>query len=396
MPSSTPSALPTVRDLPLVARVVLGIYLVSFGFGYISALVQMHFQEASPGEVLPTYDDVLDHYSGGKTKGQFERLITAHELKPFNASGTMRPAFTYRSGGWKGAVDKWARSQNIPREQAEKELRERNLLQADALVNWIHAGYTQKQYEDGITFKAGSKEAKPFDDWLAEAKQRVEERRARKDLPEDATVVFPDEIEFDGNDTWTANIKPIIDARCARCHEPNAGGAAGKIHLDEYDSVVSYITPVEDPASRGVSLRHLAQSTHAHLLSFTMLYTISGFFFAFTSYPVWVRFLIAPLPLFAQLFEVACWWLARMEPPYGPFFAFGIMALGGVVGLGILLQITLGLFDLFGALGRVVLIGLVVVVLALGVVFVKPIVERQLSIERTMPTLHGIEEPAGP
>lgn len=389
MSSTTPSAWPTVRDLPLVARVVLGIYLVSFGFGYISALVQMHFQEASPGEILPTYDDVLDHYSGGKTKGQFERLITAHELKPFNASGTMRPAFTYRSGGWKGAIRKWAKENNISETEAEKELRERNLLQADALVAWIHGGYTKETYENGFTFKAKSKEAKSFDKWLAEEDKRV---RARGGMQ----VTFPDEIEFDGNDTWTANIKAIIDSRCARCHEPNAGGAAGKIHLDEYDSVVSYITPVEDPASRGVSLRHLAQSTHAHLLSFTMLYTISGFFFAFTSYPLWVRFVIAPLPLFAQLFEIACWWLARMEPPYGPTFAFGIMVLGGIVGLGILLQITLGLFDLFGAVGRVVLLGLVVVVLALGVVFVKPIVERQLSIERTMPTLHGIEEPAGP
>ena len=67
--------------------------------------------------------------------------------------------------------------------------------------------------------------------------------------------------------------------------------------------------------SRGfMSIEKLTQSTHAHLLSFAVLYCLTGLIFAFTSYPALIRGIVAPLVLVAQLIDIACWWLARIQP----------------------------------------------------------------------------------
>ena len=47
-----------------------------------------------------------------------------------------------------------------------------------------------------------------------------------------------------------------------------------------------------------------------------MLYLLTGVIFAFTNYPALVKFLIAPLPLVAQLVDIACWWLTRTDPRF--------------------------------------------------------------------------------
>ena len=54
MSSDTTATRWTLRDLPVAARVTIGVFLVSVGIGYVSALINMHFQIASPGEAMPT------------------------------------------------------------------------------------------------------------------------------------------------------------------------------------------------------------------------------------------------------------------------------------------------------------------------------------------------------
>src|SRR5690349_6311679 len=93
----------TVGDLPLVPRLVIALFLMSVGVGYFSALVQLHFQAASPGKPLPDMDDAARIYNGDPNgKSQLERLLTEAENLPFNGSGSMRSAFTAHSSGWKG------------------------------------------------------------------------------------------------------------------------------------------------------------------------------------------------------------------------------------------------------------------------------------------------------
>src|SRR5262249_42005102 len=53
-----------LSTLTLPARMVLAVFLMSVGVGYFSALVQLHFQHATPGELLPTPENAVAAYSG--------------------------------------------------------------------------------------------------------------------------------------------------------------------------------------------------------------------------------------------------------------------------------------------------------------------------------------------
>src|SRR5438477_3707414 len=90
-----------LRDLPLAARLVLAAFLISVGIGYCAALVQLHFQHASPGSMLPTGDDAVRIFHGQTERpvSKIEAVLTADEDKPFTGSGQMRSAFTKRSQG---------------------------------------------------------------------------------------------------------------------------------------------------------------------------------------------------------------------------------------------------------------------------------------------------------
>src|SRR5439155_27362459 len=98
----------TLRELPFSARLTLALFLVSVGLGYGAALIQIHFQHASPGEFMPSPHDVVVKYHGdpdpSKRVSTLQRLIEAGEGQTFNGSGSMAPAFTTRSSGWRSAL----------------------------------------------------------------------------------------------------------------------------------------------------------------------------------------------------------------------------------------------------------------------------------------------------
>src|SRR3954449_12350055 len=88
-----------LRDLPLPTRIVIGAFMICIGVGYFSGLVQLHFQHASPGNLLPGPDEAVGVYYGqvgAPPASQLERLL-ATEHGSFNGTGSMRPAFFERS-----------------------------------------------------------------------------------------------------------------------------------------------------------------------------------------------------------------------------------------------------------------------------------------------------------
>jgi hypothetical protein len=313
----------TLLDLPLVPRLVIAVFLISVGVGYFSALVQLHFQAASPGRLLPDMDDAARIYNGDPHhKSQLERVLTEAESLPFNGSGTMRPAFTFKSPGWKGAVSRRAKEDKVDLIQAEKNLRADRDGERLGLIAWIQAGAPKQAYEDGFPLPAD-----------------------RKDKP--LTEKYKGE---DDQHRPTLLVKSLLHDRCVRCHEEGKSGGAGDAPLEAYEDVKAYC----DVQTRGpgMSLTKLAQTTHVHLLGFSMLYGLTGFIFAFTRYPGWLRFLVAPLPLLAQVADISCWWLARLDPS----FARTITITGGIVAAGLFLHIVLSLFALFRRRGWVVLV----------------------------------------
>src|SRR5439155_828285 len=81
----------TLRDLPLAARLTLAAFLLAVGLGYGSAMVQVHFQDAKPGQVLPGGDDLVRKFNGeqdpAKRMSTLERLVRTPEHKYAQFSG---------------------------------------------------------------------------------------------------------------------------------------------------------------------------------------------------------------------------------------------------------------------------------------------------------------------
>jgi hypothetical protein len=336
----TPARL-RLRDLPLSARLVLSAFLISVGCGYFAAMVQLHFQSSSPGNALPLRQDVIARFHGPvgeKPKSKMQTLLEAEEDRPFNGGGTMRLAFTRKSAGWDGAITKRARKlagrRSDPvdtsfKEQAEGELRKERDTERLAVLEWIQKGAEKEAYES--------------DNFCVSA--------TLCNLPIDEEK-FVGEPPADGG--RTIKIKTVLDTRCVTCHEPSASSKAHQYPLDTYDGIAKYLKVNE---SQAISKEALVQSTHVHLLSFSMLYGLTGLIFAFSSFPGLIRAIVAPLPLLAQLVDIGCWWLTRLDSR----FADGIIVAGAFVAAGLGLQIVLSLLNMYGKTGKTVLFLLLVV-----------------------------------
>ncbi len=368
----TPAAPLRLRNLPLSARLVLSVFLISVGCGYLAALVQLHMQHAGPGKALPDRNDIIRTFYGPvgeKPKPKLQQLLEADESLPWNGTGSMAAAFTTKSPKWEKAISAKAAAaarRSMPEEtalaQAEVALREERDTERLALLDWIKNGHDPEAYEkDSYCLPESLAKSPIVKTYLVTGDDdKVAEPRAVK-------------------------LQSIITERCARCHSGDGKTGAARIDLTKYEGLEKYLKVNE---SQAISKEALIQTTHVHLLSFSMLYLLTGIIFAFTSLPAFVRFVIAPLPLLAQLADVGCWWLTRLDPR----FADGIIISGGVVGAGLILHIGLSMFDMYGKVGKAVLL-LLIVAAGLGAWQLKPTVEEYLRNE-AQPTQGQAAAPA--
>jgi hypothetical protein len=351
----------TLRELPLPVRLTLSLFLIAVGLGYFSALVQLHFQNASPGEALPTTDDVVEIFSGvenwsgkkpprPKPVSKMEKLIMASENEPTDNGASMARPFFMGDSGYKKKIEKDPLIEPKLHEEREGE---RLVVQA-----WIN---TPDDKPDLRRQKAYENDALPLPAALAN-------HPITKGYLDDGTV----------------KVRSLIQDRCSKCHED--ASQAGHKSLDGYTDFADVLAvPQVGHTSRQMPLVHLTQTTHLHLLSFSVLWTLTGLIFAFSSYPTWVRCILAPVVLLAQVADVSCWWLARLDG-VGPYFALAIIGTGSVVGFGLFLQIVLSLFNMYRLPGRMVLLVLLGGAVA-GCVAIQPIIDGQLAREKSPTTL---------
>jgi hypothetical protein len=270
-----------------------------------------------------------------------------------------------RVGGWDSAVKRKAAELKLDpavkaaHDQIEQAVQKDLDGERAALVAWIRAGFNKDAYED---------DAFPLKGQL-------------KDAPITARFV-------DGEgDQRVAKVKSILETRCVRCHSESASGPGSQYPLETYEQVAVYSKP---DAATGKSLQKLALSTHVHLLGFSLLYGLTGLVFALTSYPAFLRVLIAPAALLAQVVDVSFWWLARLDAPLGPQFASAIRVSGGVVAMCLVLQIVLSLYHLFGKFGKFVLTVVILAALAGGgLVAQKGYLQDYLAAEKSVGDVTG-------
>jgi hypothetical protein len=361
---SVPQVRFELRHLPLSARLVLAVYLIAVGVGYFSGLVQLHFQRASSGQFLPGLQENIQAFSGHSGASQMERLLTADESKPFNGEGSMKAAFFAKSAGWTRAVRARQKAKHLDAAAAEKELRAERDGERLALLSWIRSGAPRADYEKDEHPLPPELKTQPITaEYLVE--QQASEPAGQKQ---------------DALGRRRARVQSILNDRCVRCHSADKGGPPAQIPLDNYDDVLAYCQPV---FLGGMSLTRLAQTTHVHLLGFSVLFCLTGLIFSLSHYPGWVRATIAPLALFAQVVDIAFWWLGRADPR----FAEAIMITGTIVALSLMVQVIGGLWALFGLRGRIVLAILFALGLAGGVLLKSNVIGPYLERERLAPQI---------
>jgi hypothetical protein len=364
----TPAHIITLRELPMAARLTLALFLLSVGIGYVSAMVQLHFQDASPGELLPSGDDAVKKFHGhvgAPPQSRLEQLLPeAFEGKKMNGQGQMTAAFFKRSEDWGECLSDKAKAlakhasgnpkDPVIKEAAEAELRQEREGERLAMVAWVRAGASEAEYNDD--------------------KSPLPEGVAKRPITHKYLVEDGDQIV----EPRCLKIKTLFQERCCTCH--GEGGEAQSYPLLKYSDIKKY-TAVQ--TATAISLTKLAQTTHVHLLGFSMLYGLTGLILAFSTYPRALRLMLCPLPLLAQVIDIGFWWLARLPDPYGPQFARDIVFSGGVVALGLVLQIVLSLFNLFSRKAWIVLILLLATAAGGGLVLKQRVIDPFIQQERT-------------
>jgi hypothetical protein len=327
----------SLRDLPLPVKVVVSVFLMAVGVGYTSAIVQLHIQDSKSGKPMPTVEDVIRKYTGKKKpdpsdagKAPISRLeaLVTHPTVAI-AGNTMAGAFTTDDRA-SGALKFNNQLKGKTQEQVA-EIKAQRAGEQTAFALWINAPEDQR------------KVAYASDKFVPPAGK----------MPKAFTAAF-----LDGE---AIKIKSLITNRCVTCH--SKGGEKDDVPLDTYDGLVKFMTveaaaptsgewvKVEEP----ISITKLTQSTHAHLLSFAVLFSLTGLVFAFSSYPTWIRCILGPWVVIAVFADVSLWWLARLCNEWGPYFAMGIIGTGALAGLGLAAQITLSLFNMYGRKGKAVI-----------------------------------------
>jgi mono/diheme cytochrome c family protein len=320
-------------------------------------MVQLHFKEASKGEFLPTPADVVAHYSGAEwpvgkepavlveepappapspakneTTGQkvaglkIKTLITNRCVVCHGEEGAQEPSFAT----WDGFA------KYLGKDPAAGKVHK--LISAPKEVNWgkssMVAAFFQKSEE-----------------WKETIKARPEaEVRAERETERQAMIAW-----LEAGASGEAYNADAFALPAALRSEP----LTAELKTEAVDTPAS-AKPVAKPAkkrsakARQVSVETLTQSTHAHLLSFAMMWGLTGFIFAFTSYNYTLRCLIAPAAVVFQVIDLACWWLARLNG-VGPYFAFLTFIFGGIVGVAVLVHIIASVWNMYGPKGKVIL-----------------------------------------
>jgi hypothetical protein len=381
----------TLRDLPLPAKLVVTTFLISVGLGYFWAMAQIHFKHASSGHALPTTEDLVARFSGvpwplerkpelaaeekrADEVAQGEAVVHAVKTKGVKIQSLIfeRCAICHSKGGEKeefpldtydGIAKYLTKSASHPNGQLH------TAITADRTAKWNKENMVPAFFEKSDGWKELTK--------APEARRRVETQREAERL---ALVAW---LEAGApKDKYDADAFPLSS--------PDKFDQLAKEFVTEATPLAA--KPANAPGSpeerwrvakrKQLSPDALTQSTHAHLLTFSLLWAATGIVFAFTSYSHSLRCLLSPVVLIAQVIDVACWWLARLEPPAGPYFALAILGTGAVVGLGLGLQITLSLFNMYEKRGKLIVAVLFLTGAGLfGLTYVK-VIEPQLQAER--------------
>ncbi len=380
----------TLRNLPLPVKLVLTTFLITVGLGYFWGMAQIHFKHSSGGDPLPGVTALVNRFSG-QPWPRIERdesiAVTPESRPPFNPDAPKVAGIKIKSiindrcvvchgpDGEKDdkALDSYAGIQKYF---------EKTVPYPKGQMHFVLSGnrgkFNKSNMVDAFFEKSeGWKELKPAD------RARIEKER---EAELKAVIAWIDAGAPEA--TYNDDAFPLPEAAVGKIVTEKYRTLAPQLPKNADKPVPKSVDPFKQAKARQLPIDSLTQSTHAHLLSFAALWTLTGLIFAFSSYPKTVKCILAPIVLIAQVADISCWWLARLEG-VGPYFAIAIAGTGAFVGVGLALQIMLSLFNMYSFKGKVVLAVMVLIgMIGFGVVATKVVIpqleeEKKLAEQRT-------------
>lgn len=373
------------------AKLVVTTFLISVGLGYLWALAQIHFKHASPGNPMPTLSDLVARFSG-----------VPWPLEPKPEKPADQPAANEAPAMPKGDEVAAVKIKSIIDSRCARCHKPGGDKPEDPLNNYAAIGkYLTKspQHPKGQLYTVIT----------ATGRRAMSKQNMMK-------AFFEESLEtIDGEDTPWEDLKPAQRSELTPKREAErlamiawieAGAPQKQYEADAFPlppgdafknlplplkTVASPVKPEDiakkpidkwsEARSRQLSVDALTQSTHAHLLTFSILWALTGIVFAFTHYSSVLRCVLSPLVLIGQVLDVSCWWLARLDG-VGPYFALAVMGTGAVVGLGLGAQIVLSLWSMYGGKGRAAILLLFLIGTGLfGLTYVK-VIAPQIQAEK--------------
>jgi uncharacterized membrane protein len=141
-------------------------------------------------------------------------------------------------------------------------------------------------------------------------------------------------------ESYSEKVGPIIESNCVSCH-----GADGPYFppLTSYAEVSEFSKP-----GGGISPGKLARQTHVHLLGIPMLLFIMSWMFVQTRYSERLKSVLIVMPFFGVLFDVAHWWITKLNPDAAAGVIFG----GILMNLGFAAQWFMTAWDVLAPMKR--------------------------------------------
>ncbi len=131
-------------------------------------------------------------------------------------------------------------------------------------------------------------------------------------------------------------VQPIFEENCVACHSAASGLPVPPLTtLEEVQKVTQVDT--------GASISQLARVSHVHLFGIGIIFLLTGAIFALSGVSEKWRIVIIILPYVTIWADIVAWWATK----YQPVFAYVVLIGGGFMGLALLLQILIPLWEMW-------------------------------------------------
>jgi len=137
-------------------------------------------------------------------------------------------------------------------------------------------------------------------------------------------------------DEYIANVKPILERNCIRCHA--RGGISAFQPLTDYANVMNVVK-----VDRGEPIGLWARVAHTHIQSIGLIFLALGFIFLLTSYSNKFKIIVISIAYLSLIFDFG----SRFAAKYIPGIVYLMLVTGALVGLSIATMILLPLFEIW-------------------------------------------------